>query len=229
MWSRELVPCTLLALQVQHSKEDLMSAFRSSILLSALLVVLGKPLSAATLTFEFVEIGTGAIAANLVLNEPAPFTYSNVELLTFTQYGASQLTSRVLQSQPLLADYGYSVPAGPFTGTFNDNPNGSVIVDATGNGLMGSGGQFATIFGDAPLPRPFIGATLRLNFGVPNNSVLAWDEIRIIPSGANGGVIEGEWRLVPEPSTFATASIATGVVVLCRRRKYPCHLPVARS
>lgn len=196
-----------------------MSVCRLLFLLCTLVGLLTQPLHAAPLTFKFVENGTGAIAAHLILNEPAPFIYSNVELLTFTPYGAGELTSRVLQSQPLLADYGYSVPPGPFTGSFNDNPNGSVILDADGKGIMGSGGQFATIFGDAPLPRPFVGATLRLNFGVPNNSVLAVDEIRIIPSGANGGVIQGEWQIVPEPSTLAISSMALLGFAAMRRHK----------
>ncbi|WP_145434244.1 hypothetical protein [Lacipirellula limnantheis] len=142
----------------------------------------------------------------------------NVQLLSFTSYGATELTNRGIQAFPLLGDYSYTVPAGPFAGTFNDNPNGSVILDADGSGLIGSGGQFATIFGDAPLPRPLLVATLRLNFGVPNNAVLAVDEIRIIPSGANGAAIQGEWLLVPEPSTFAGASMTLLTFAALRRR-----------
>lgn len=196
-----------------------MPVCRSICSLCVFVAIQGGLLHAAPLTFRFIENGTGAVAAHLTLNDPVPFTYANVEQLSFTSYGATELTNRGIQAYPLLGNYSYQVPEGPFTGTFNDDPNGSVILDAAGTGLIGNGGQFATIFGDAPLPRPFGTATLRLNFGVPNNAMLAVDEIRIIPVASVGAVIQGEWLLVPEPSTLKGISISSLALAAFRRRK----------
>ncbi len=196
-----------------------MSVCRSIFSLCTLVALQGGVLYAAPLTFRFVEDGTRAVAAHLTLNDPSPFTYANVDLLSFTSYGAQELTKRGIEAFPLLADYGYDMPPGPFMGAFTDDLYGSVIRDAAGTGLTGNGGQLATIFGEVPLPRPFVVATLRLNFGVPDNTVLAIDEIRIIPSGSEGAAIQGEWLLIPEPSTLALGSFALISLAALGRRK----------
>jgi hypothetical protein len=188
--------------------------------LIATAICIQADLNAAPLTFALFENGTSNVAAYLSLDGPAPYTYEDVSALTFTEYGADELERRVIQNAPLLAQYGYNIPAGPFTGEFIDDPNGAAILDPAGTGLIGINGEFATIFAFTVLPRPFSFATVRLNFGAPTSSQLTVDEIRIIPSASNGAAIHGEWLLIPEPSSVA---LLAACIAAIRRRPPARH------
>jgi hypothetical protein len=113
------------------------------------------------------------------------------------------LTNQLYAEIPSLAETGFAISGGIYPAVFDLTSVGGnivekgVVVGPTPAGLMGSDGNFASIYASVFIP-PRRATTLRLNFGFPGSSAPT-DQIRFIPTGANGAAVFGEWTLVPEP------------------------------
>jgi hypothetical protein len=172
----------------------------------------------APLTFAFVETDTSSIAARLTLFGEQPYNSSNVELLSFTNFGATVLTARLLESTPSLVGTGFFLPAGRFTGRFLDISFGSVTLDPGSTKLVSYGAEVASMLSTIPLPLTGLAQTASLSLLFEgSNTEFAYYKIRIAPLGGLGGSISGEWWLIPEPSSVALASLG-GLVVLRLRK-----------
>lgn len=179
---------------------------------------------AQTSTYDFVEDGTRTILAKLAVSGNAPFGHGDILSLAFTEEGSTKLTDRLYAEIPSLADAGFVIPPGQYPAVFDlTSANGNVVekgveIGPSASGLMGSAGNFASIYANVFLP-PRRTTTLRLNFGFPG-SLAPIDQIQFIPTGAEGAAVFGEWTLVPEPSS-AYLLLSTIILLCFRRGLYP--------